>query len=229
MKTMSYFLFFLLTVVLLKADDDFEVLKTEVCRDLYDLDGWCTEEKTKHFMDLIYEVKPDIYVEIGVFAGQSLIPAAMALKYIDHGKAIAIDAWDSFECIKYMDPIVDRINIGWWGQLYIEPLYQEYVSLISKYRLDEYVHTIRSSSQKAVSLVDSIDILHIDGDHSQYGSLQDVILYLPKVRSGGYIWYSDALWIQRQKGLEILLKECEVVKTIDQSNCILFRKLQETL
>ena len=83
---------------------------------------------------------------------------------------------------------------------------------------------IVSTSRAAVDRIDKIDILHWDGAHASAACLQDVKLYLPKVRSGGYIWVNDSLWEEMQEGIELLLGSCEVVKLIDQGNCILFRK-----
>ena len=40
-------------------------------------------------------------------------------------------------------------------------------------------------------LFDSIDILHIDGAHSEEAVLLDVQLYARRVRKGGYIWMDD--------------------------------------
>ena len=79
--------------------------------------------------------------------------------------------------------------------------------------------------KKLFDFIDCIDILYIDGNHSEPASMKDVMLYLPKVRQGGYIWYNDSIWPERQEALDLLSEECEVVKLIDDGNCILFKKL----
>ena len=106
----------------------------------------------------------------------------------------------------------------------LDRIYQSFLSMLSKYGLEKYCKTIRKTSEKAAPEIESIDVLYIDGNINEAISLQDVKLYLPKVRSGGYIWINDALWANRQSSLDLLLESCTVVKLIDGGNCILFKK-----
>ncbi|MDE3045272.1 MAG: class I SAM-dependent methyltransferase [Verrucomicrobiota bacterium] len=208
----------------LYADARVDGLKQRVCNSLSSLEGWCTSEKALNFIDLILEVKPDIYVEIGVFGGRSLLPVASALKFLNHGVVYAIDPWDRFEATRYYDPIHDRTNLEWWDKLNFNYIYSSYLAMLRKYDLERYCITLKMTSEKAVSEIDRIDILHIDGNHSEEGSIIDVVLYLPKVRSGGYIWMNDASWADRQEAVDVLAKECDVIKILDNGNLVLFRK-----
>lgn len=224
-EAMKKLLFILITFVsVLKADESVTILKEYVCRELPWIQGWCSQEKAENFIDLILEVKPDVCVEIGIYGGSSIFPAASALKFLGKGTLIGIDPWDKFECIKYYDPVEDEVNLKWWGSLNLDYIHYTYVSMLKKYKLEEYVKTIKETSEKAISHIESIDILYIDGNHSEIASIRDVELYLPKVRSGGYIWYNDSIWPERQEGLDLLSEACEVVKLIDDGNCILFQK-----
>ena len=54
--------------------------------------------------------------------------------------------------------------------------------------------------------------------------MQDVRTYLPKVRAEGYIWMNDALCDPKQNAIDVLFDECELIKIIDQGNCMLFQK-----
>lgn len=206
------------------ADLKEEEMKQTVARILPTLEGWCSKEKAMAFIDLILEVKPETYVEIGVFGGSSVFPAASALKFLEKGLLIAIDPWDKIECIKYFDPIEDAEHLKWWGNLNINYIYYAYLNMLKKYDLEAYVTTIRATSENAIELIDEIDILYIDGNHSEEVSCLDVRLYLPKVRAGGYIWYNDALWKDRQEAIDLLMEECDVVKVIEDGNCLLFKK-----
>ncbi|MBX7066659.1 MAG: class I SAM-dependent methyltransferase [Parachlamydiales bacterium] len=217
--------FLLLTIFSsLFADLKTEELKQTVTRILPTLEGWCSKEKAMAFVDLILEVKPNTCVEIGVFGGSSAFPVASTLKFLDHGLLIAIDPWDKIECIKYFDPIEDAEHLKWWGNLNINYIYYAYLNMLKKYDLEDYVTTIRSTSEDAAQHIDEIDILYIDGNHSEQVSCLDVELYLPKVRPGGYIWYNDALWKDRQDAIDQLMEECEIIKVIEDGNCILFQK-----
>jgi len=225
MKTITRsVLFFFCLFASLHADPKVEGLKQKVCNVLPSLEGWCTTEKALSFIDLVLEVQPEVYVEIGVFGGRSLFPVASALKFLGKGTVIGIDPWDKIECIKYYDPIADQLNLQWWGKVNLNYIYSSYISMLKKYELEKFCRTIRATSEKAAAEIDAIDILYIDGNHSEEASLLDVVLYLPKVRQGGYVWMNDSLWPDRQTAVELLLEECDAVKLIDNGNCILFKK-----
>ncbi len=202
-----------------------ETLKQQVVSALPSLHGWCSKEKALAFIDLILTEKPTVWVEIGVFGGSSLFPVASTFKFLDEGKIFAIDAWDKIECIRYYDPVKDRTDLNWWGNLDLNQLYLDYLKVLKSHALEPYCITIRDTSERAAKSVDTmIDVLYIDGNHSEMISLQDVQLYFPKVRSGGFVWMNDATWEERQEAIHLLIKSCDVIKIIDNGNCILFKK-----
>jgi hypothetical protein len=201
-----------------------EELKEHVCDVLPTLYGWCSKEKALNFIDLVLEVQPKTCVEIGVFGGSSILPVASALKFLSQGVIIGIDPWDKLECIKYFDPIEDKAHLDWWGKVNLDHIYISYLNMLKRYKLLDYCITMKTTSEKAISEIDSIDILYIDGNHSEIVSTHDVRLYFPKVVSGGYIWLDDSLWPGTQQAKDLLLESCEVIKLIDNGNCILFKK-----
>lgn len=217
-------LLFTLLCSSLNADPKEEALKRYVCDILPSLPGWCSKEKAMHFIDLVLEVQPQVYVEIGVFGGSSLFPVASALKFLGDGVIIGIDPWDKLEAIRYFDPIKEYVHIQWWASLNLNQIYLNFLDAMHAYDLDESFRIIRSTSQQAVSKVETIDILYIDGNPGDECFQQDVRLYLPKVREGGFIWVNDILSEQRQNGVELLLNACDVVNVIDNGNCVLFKK-----
>lgn len=210
----------------LAGDGDPQVLelKQHVASVIPTLQGWCTQEKAAAFIDLILEIKPEVCVEIGVYAGSSLFPVASALQFLDHGIVIGIDAWDKLECIKHFDPNDDEAHLNWWGKLNIDAFYYLYLNTLRQYDLEDYCITMRATSERAAPAIGSIDFLHIDGNHSEVVSAKDVELYLPKVRTGGYICINDTLWPQMQKAVELLMDFCDPVQVIDNGNAILFQK-----
>lgn len=216
---------FLLAFRLLQASGEVETLKFQVAATLPNLHGWCSREKAMAFIDLILEEKPKVWVEVGVFGGSSLFPVLAAFKYLDEGMAIGIDAWDKIECIKYFDPVKDKSDLKWWGNLNIQMIYRSYLDMIEVHGFNSYIITIRAKAEEAIDEIQGeIDVLHLDGNHSEVPSLRDAEIYLPKVRSGGYIWMNDSLWASRQKAVDFLLKSCDVVQVIDQGNCLLLKK-----
>lgn len=223
-KILSFALFFIFCFASAHAEQDVDALKQRVSNVLPHLEGWCSKEKALNFIDLVLDVQPDICVEIGVFGGASLFPVASALKFLGHGAIIAIDPWDRAECMKNFDPVKDKAHIEWWSKVNLTYIYYSYLNTLRRYEIEEYVMTLKLTAEKAAPEVGEIDILYIDGNHTEPSIMQDVSLYLPKVRSGGYIWLNDTLWESTQPAVEMLLESCDVIKLIDNGNCILFRK-----
>lgn len=199
-------------------------LKQKVIASLPTLEGWCSKEKAAAFIDLVMEVKPDTCVEVGVFGGSSVFPVASALKFLGHGVIIAIDPWDKIETIKYFDPVEDKVNLNWWGKLNFDYIYNSYLKMVKKFEFEQYVQTIKATSEIAAFQIGMIDILHLDGNFTEQVSKLDAMIYVPKVRSGGYIWINDALSVKRQEAIEILEESCDAIKLIDNGNCILYKK-----
>lgn len=188
------------------------------------LRGWCTQEKSTAIFNLVLTAQPKICVEIGVFNGASLISAAMALKLNREGIIIGIDPWNSEECIKYFDPI-ERHCIKYWKRFDMEQLYENYLQSLQLYELNPYVRTLRKTSFEAASEIGAIDILHIDGNFGGEMPLRDLQMYVPKVKSGGYILFHD---MQRSPAqIQCLRESCNMVGIIDQdvgAPTLLFKK-----
>jgi hypothetical protein len=214
---------FVLVCKLLNAQS-IEDLKNSVFKALPGISGWCSKEKAAQFIDLVLEVKPDICVEIGVFGGQSLFPVASALKYLDHGIIVGIDPWNIHEIVPYFDPVKEKAHVDWWSKINMEHIYYNYLNTLSQYDLEDYVVTLRTTSSVAVQALSEIDILYIDGNHNESIVSEDVRLYLPKVRKGGYVWLNDSLSSDLQNAVDLLLEQCDFTKLIDGGNCILFKK-----
>jgi predicted O-methyltransferase YrrM len=211
--------------ILNATDSEWEKLKQKTLFLQKILPGWCVPEKATKMMNLIYDTKPDIIVEIGVFGGSSVYPMAEALRFQKKGVIYAIDPWEKVDCqvgFSSNDP-----NYVWWTKLDLENIYQGFIKMIDQNHLTNYCNTIRSTSQNAVDLFedDSIDILHVDGNHSEISSLLDVTLYLPKVKKGGYIWFDDVNWKTTNSAVKFLQENCifDEMRSIGDK-CYLFQK-----
>jgi predicted O-methyltransferase YrrM len=190
--------------------------------------GWCKEEKALLMMDLIKENQCTNCLEIGVFAGKSLFPIARTLQYNQAGKVYGIDAWDPIEATKGYN--VSDPHYIWWIALDFDPFFLKATQLIEEFSLADYVELIKSTTEDAASLFvdESIDFLHLDGNHSNLVSYQDVTTYFPKVKDGGYIILNDSHWISMMRVLVFLLERTELVSPFSRSEkFIVFRKTEE--
>lgn len=215
---------FIAWTVCLCADDEIERLKRRIKIMAPNAMGWCSEEKSAVLLDLVLAVKPKVVVEIGVFGGSSFLPMAAGIKYLKSGVIYAVDPWSNSECTKYLDPIEDKEHVDWWRSVRLLDIYASFLDRLLLYDYETCSVILKKSSEQAVLDIGMIDILHIDGHRSEEVTSLDVRLYLPKVVSGGYICLGDTLSFYKQKAIEMLLRECDAVKVIDNGNCILFRK-----
>jgi predicted O-methyltransferase YrrM len=168
-------------------------LKYRVHDYMTQLHGWCSFEKANFLIDLILKLEPSVVLEIGVWGGKSLIPMACALKENRHGIIYGIDPWEKQASVEW---IMEDANRNFWEHANHEWVYQHLIGKLNEFNLHPQVQLIRNTSEKAPPIHD-IDILHIDGNHSDPTSYLDVTKWVPFVKSGGLIIFDDMTWFEQ--------------------------------
>jgi predicted O-methyltransferase YrrM len=194
------------------------------------IEGWCEKDKALKLYEIIREVKPDLCVEIGVFGGSSLIPQALALKHNNKGTIAGIDPWNNNSAIEEMENLANK---NWWGQVDLQGVYDRFLNKLKIYEVEQFCKIIRRKSNQAVSRFDdsSIDVLHIDGNHCEKLAYEDSVMYYPKVKTGGYIFFDDIGWtensqtISTEKGLNFLMQYCEKICLVGK-DCMVLKKVK---
>lgn len=167
------------------------------------LEGWCTDYKASVLIDLVLILQPSKIVEIGVFGGKSLVPMAFALQANKKGVIYGIDPWDSINSIEGMV----GAHKEWWGGIDHQQIFLELQKKISEFGLEKYVGLIKATSEDCPPISD-IDILHIDGNHSEKTSYIDVTKWVPFVRKGGLIIFDDVNWETTKLAVEWIDQTC---------------------
>ncbi len=214
-------------------DSDISILENPYLKELkrkvtdYLENTWCSKEKINLLMDLVAVTHPSVCVEIGAFSGSSVLPVAATLKFLRHGKIYAIDGWSNEVVTKNLD--LDDPNREWWSKVDMLHAFKTFQHTLAHWNLQHYCILIRKPSNVAVQQLPEIDFLHIDGDYSEKGTLEDVELYLPKVKSGGYILFSNVFTRVKDKSpklvaLPILTDACEIVAEIENDHALLLQK-----
>ena len=214
--------------VSLAENQSFQNLKNKVSD--YLVNSWCSKEKASLLMDLILIEKPETCVEIGVFTGSTLLPVAATLKYIEHGNVFAIDPWSNEESIRNLsenDP-----NRTWWSQVDMTEVLRIFSQMNQEWELEPYCNVLQYTSEEAVNDIESIDFIHFDGNYSEKSSLQDILLYLPKVKENGHILLSNVLISAdgvhpKTEALFALFDCCEIIAELEGGNAYLFKKITE--
>lgn len=177
------------------------------------LEGWCTKNKASILIDLTFMLSPNTIVEIGVWGGKSLIPMAQALKEIRKGKIYGIDPWSNLASVEGME----GVNYEWWYQVDHNLILNGLIEKIFLFQLNDQVELIRKTSEETPSIL-NIDILHIDGNHSEQASMLDVQKWVPLVRKGGVIIFDDMDWITNESAVNYLDEHCIRIAAFQESN-----------
>ncbi len=219
----------LVTEAIKRELNDPRLLQSKENAYAYFAKGGISKEKISLIMDVIVMAKPRVCVEIGVFNGLSFIPMAAGLKYMNYGHAYAIDAWSNDEATKYMsdtDP-----NRAWWTTADMSRLMEIFRTALDHWGLAPFTTIIQRTSESAAPGIGPIDFLHLDGNYSTEVSIRDVELYLPKVKKGGLILFSNIFLcidnaFPKKESFLLLLDQCEVLAEVDRGNAILLQKVR---
>lgn len=194
-------------------------LRLEIQREVDALEGWTSHERGWELADLILTEKPVVCVELGVFGGRSLIPQALAIRENKSGRVYGIDPWR-------VEPALEgenEANQSWWkNNVNLDEIHNKFMAVLWRLGLQDWTTIIRDCSQKVANLFERVDLLNIDGNHSEVASVRDVELWLPRVAQKGVITMDDTDWPSTQKAVGLLKDQCEVIK--DEAKYKWFRK-----
>ncbi|MGI8430862.1 MAG: class I SAM-dependent methyltransferase [Chthoniobacterales bacterium] len=147
---------------------DFEPLR-------YGLGAW-----TEHIFfayDLVAQLRPEVFVELGTDRGESYFAFCQSVCENQTGtRCFAVDHW------------LGDSHAG----SYDEATYQD-VSEHNRVHYAAFSTLLRSSFDDALSRFarESVDLLHVDGHHTEEAARHDVESWLPKLRPGGILLLHD--------------------------------------
>jgi predicted O-methyltransferase YrrM len=179
-------------------------------KDILDAGGRCDHLKGNIIKKYVSKLKAKLCVEIGVFKGSSLMYFIESL-IENNGKVIGIDPYllDSFKNdipdIKSKELIYDVL---FTKQEILDKIYDELYEIIQNNNLTPHVDLIRNKSENISKQFkkQSIDIIHIDGNHDEVNVSNDIKLYLPLIKDGGVIIMDDINWIGVRNSIDKYLK-----------------------
>jgi predicted O-methyltransferase YrrM len=193
--------------------------KTKAFACMDQVQGWCSHQKASILIDIIAATGAKTIVEIGVWGGKSLLPMAYTLmRMSQNGKIYGIDPWDNHASIEGMS---HESNLAYWGNVDHKKVLRQLEYVIEDWELQDTVTLIRATSQDAPEIQD-IDILHIDGNHSDATSYIDVTKWVPLVKKGGWIIFDDMNWFENgvtttRRATDYLNQYCHKIAEINES------------
>ena len=204
-------------------------MEQETIERIEKLQGWGTIKQCQTLYDFIVGTKAKVSVDIGVFGGRFLYAMAMAHKKTGIGKAYGIDPWAVDPCLEGTN---DVANADYWSKIDFNWLFVEVTQLMIDQGLVDYSNILRFKSQEVWPLFTQIDVLSIDGNHSPEVSCQDVSIWAPLVREGGYIHFDDANWPSTQDAQALILnygfEEIMFIEEGDGRDWKIYRKLSKS-
>jgi predicted O-methyltransferase YrrM len=197
-----------------------ENLHKLIKKDTLDAGGRCNHLKGNIIKKYVKQLKAKLCAEIGVFKGSSLMYFIESLAETG-GKVIGIDPYllDSFKNdIPNIESKELIYEVLFTEQKVLDEIYEELCDIIQNNNLTVYVDLIRDKSENISQQLkkESIDILHIDGNHDESNVSNDIKLYLPLVKVGGVIIMDDVNWIGVKNSIDKYLK----------NHCILLESYQ---
>ena len=182
-----------------------------------DAGGRCGSQKGSVIMELVQKTNASLCVEIGVFKGSSLMYFIEALMKTN-GFVIGIDpyyipAFTNHILDTYTRDII--YNVLFKEQTTLDKIHTDLIEIIKSTKLDKYAKVIKTTSENASSEFqpNSIDVLHIDGNHDEEFVTKDILLYLPLVKENGYIIMDDITWEGVKKSIQAhLILKCKLIK-----------------
>jgi hypothetical protein len=190
-----------------------------------DSGGGATLTKVLVLADLIVAHDLRTIVELGVYRGRLLLPLGRLLADLGRGEAIGIDPYSAQAAIQTDAHAVGFDLPAWALEQDWEGLQAEVAAAIDRWQLGGHMRLVRERSLDAASHFarESIDLLHVDGNHDAAAVAADLEAYLPAMRQGGFVVLDDASWasvlpqIQRLTAEQRLIFSLfDVGSTLDQ-------------
>ena len=181
------------------------------------------------FLDHASEVKNGLIVEIGVFGGAHLLAIVDVCKK-NNNKIVGVDPFETLTVFNGRSEeeaeTQNLISLGVVRETWKQNR-ENLQQIIAEHKLDSLVELkVETSWKAAEKFADaSIDLLHIDGDHSVEGVTKDLALYWPKMKVGGVVIMDDILWDCVRRAVSDFLALHPEIETQESSNKLWFKKI----
>jgi hypothetical protein len=178
-----------------------------------DYGGGCSAIKAFALADLVTAEHLTDFVEVGVYRGRCLLSVAAAFSALRRGKAVGIDPYTVADALQD-DTHHVGVAVNEWARAFDwEGLHSEVSETIDALGLGGRCELWRTTSQQAASRFpdSSIDMVHIDGNHDRAAVEDDIDLYLPKLRPGGFVILDDVSWESIRPAYLRMLDRAELV------------------
>jgi hypothetical protein len=188
-----------------------------------DFGGGCSVSKAYLMAWLIRKYDFKTTVDIGVYRGRSLFPQALAHRKATGGVVYGIDPWSALEAKENDNPELKDAIDRFIDRTDFQSIYEEVEALNSKLCYEEHCVLLRQTSAAAASYFENanmfFDMIHVDGNHDTAKVMEDIELYLPRLKSSGFVILDDISWESVRPAYdEVFARTSLVFERIDAAN-----------
>jgi predicted O-methyltransferase YrrM len=191
-------------------------LAERINRAISSLDGWCTIRKAEMLSCLIQTNDCKTALEVGIYAGRSLIPMALTMKHLGRGYVIGVDPWSNCEATKVA---TNAENDKWWNELDLVLIKSSFHISLVKFGVLPFVKTLELNSEQAfAALADQkFGLIHVDGGHSEEQAYRDVTNWSTLLERGGILVMDDIEWETVKKARSWVLDHYELIQEVSEN------------
>ena len=157
-------------------------------------------EKTYLMNFLIYHFNCKVTLDLGVFTGGSLFPQAKMHNKYTGGIVYGVDPLtrpdmeqhdiNTEAYLAYQKEVLDALDF--------DEMYQYILNTTKILGFDNNIKFLRQRSDEAIKYFNEnnidFDLMFIDGNHDAKPALNDVKLYIPRLKDGGFFIMDDITW-----------------------------------
>jgi hypothetical protein len=169
--------------------------------------GETNQEKLSAMFAAMASTVPGDVVEIGALAGRSAVALGYLANLFGVGPVLAIDPWSPASAIQHDSPALIQELPDAWN---LEDVFALFLSNLSVLPVGTANYLRCTSVQAAeryraglsietpefgrIDYAGEIALLHIDGNHDLDAVLADCRLWVPRIKSGGWLILDDYVW-----------------------------------
>ena len=178
--------------------------------------GGCSLGKAYLLALLIHRYSLKTTIDIGVYRGRSLFPQALAHARFTNGVVYGVDPWDAAEAkeLDLSEELRARVD-EFIEQTDFEKIYQQVILLRQRLHYEGHCSILRKTSADAARYFETqgalFGLIHIDGNHDTNIVKKDVQLYLPLLKSGGFVVLDDVSWASVKPAYQALKAQLRLV------------------
>jgi hypothetical protein len=169
--------------------------------------GETNQEKLSAMFAAMASTVPGDVVEIGALAGRSAVALGYLANLFGVGPMLAIDPWSVTSAVQHDSPMLIQKLPDAWNLEDVFDLFLSNLSVLPPGTANYIRCTAVEAAERyrpglcidtpqfgRTSYSGEIAVLHIDGNHDLDAVLADCRLWVPKLRSGGWLILDDYVW-----------------------------------